>query len=53
MLEGACVGAARFVNPLRRRRVGLWVISNYVSFRGYLDVKARYHIKLSRGRQES
>jgi len=46
MLEGACVGEARC-------RVGHRVISDYVSLRGYLDVKARYHIKLSGGRQES
>jgi len=52
MLEGACDGVARFVNPLRRCRSGLVSISDYVSW-GYLDVKARYHIKLFWGRQES
>ena len=52
MLEGSCDGVARFVNPLRRCRNGLRSFLDYVS-RGYLDVKARYHIKLSRGRQES
>ena len=53
MLEGACVGVARFAYPLRHCRDGHKVISDYVSIRGYLDVKARYHIKLSWGRQES
>ena len=53
MLEGACFGEARFANSLQRCRVGRWAISDYVSLGDIWNVKARYHIKLYGGRQES